>query len=295
MLNGEILFIIAPSDPSFKDITYQSLVRHLDISILKTYGFYIFDESNKDEWNIYDNKYLNIFNICYKFQDYYEIAIILSGNIFFNMKNFQTFKIFLDKLIAKHFTKNKDLIVGFPYLTKKREYSFIRDFHVDNINNDYNKIIKKFGNQSFNLIDLDFCFLNLKRLNMYLNILEFTNGLKIKEKNPQLILNAILLSYIKTINWSKSYLKQNVYEKELNHLLEKSNPFVYKFTDNYFPLVELTNNKNIPDEIKYINYYIFNRLYEEYKNIDNSQLDDKISFYIEDNYMKTKFVDLLNL
>jgi len=78
MTNGEILFIIVPSEENFKKVTVNSLLRHeKQFGFLETYGFYFFEEKNKHEWCVYDNVYLNILNICVKFKDHYDYAVVL--------------------------------------------------------------------------------------------------------------------------------------------------------------------------------------------------------------------------
>lgn len=293
MLNGEILFIIAPSNKDFKDITYQSLVRHLDITTLKTYGFYIFEEDNKNEWNVYENKYLNILNICYEYKDYYDTAIVLSGNIFFNLKTFYSFKLLLDSIISKHFTAKNDLIVGFPYLNnynninRYSKSNFLKNYLVDDLSNEYYEILKLYENTGKTYIDLDFCFINLNALND--NIKPFEIASKIQHKNQQILLNSILLGHTQLAKTPNFYFKQNIYESELTSLNTK-NALVYKFTENYFPLKKLYTTL-LDKNRRLINYHIFNKLYEEYKNIDNSKLNEDLCVYIEDNYIKTSFTE----
>lgn len=288
MLNGEILFIIAPSHNAFKDITHQSIVRHEDIQVLKTYGFYIMDKNNEKDWKIYDNKYLNILNVCYRFKDNYDTAIVLSGNIFLNLKSFQQFKDFLNSILISHFLEKNDFIVGFPYLNKEQKVNFLKNYLIDNIDNEYHKILNLYKNTDKIFIDLDFCFINLTVINNYIKPFEFFKKLKFI-KNPQLYLNLVLLDYIQIAKTPNIYFKQNIYGAELSSLCG-TNPFIYKFTDNFFPLKKLIDSK-LNQGTTLINYYIFNRLYDEYLKIDKTKLDDDLCFYIEDNYIKTYFTE----
>lgn len=291
---GEILFIIVPYDKNFSKITYNSLKRHPELSLIQTYGFYIFNDENKDEWNVYDNKYLNILHICEKYKKYYDIAIVMSGDIFFHSKSIFSF-ISLIETLQDFFIKNTDiLIAGFPYLNDSFTIKNINDFDTDkivNFSHEYLSIKNVIKNEFQFMIDFDFCFVNMHCLSDTISILDFINNYKIDYKFEQHLLNILLNQNTYTIDKSVNlYFTEKIYKQDLrNKLLKNKNikKDVYKFTDGFFPLPKLKHDS----DINMINYYIFNKLYEVYLELDKTKLDDELSYYIEDTYLKTKFVD----
>jgi len=95
----------------------------------------------------------------------------------------------------------------------------------------------------------------------------------------------------------KNFLKVNIYSNDLNNekltkfINEDNELFIYRFTDNYFPLENLKKESNI----NLYNYYIFNRFYEEFEFMDESEFDDEFYYYVKNTYLKTFFTDILKL
>lgn len=284
-MNGEILFLIAPSNKEIGNITYNSLVRHPDLSLLKTYGFYIFDESNRKEWKIYDNKYINILNICEKFKKYYSMAVVLSGNTFINTDNIYPFV----SLIQKYnyiLESKKKIIAGTPYFEERKP--FLEVFSKINQINEFGNLFK---NEVNSIIDLDFCFINLELLADLTSPLKFITNINFYNSHPQMLLNSLFLKYSVLID-EKIYLKKN--NLNCGHVKGDvqffKDAYVFKLTENYFPFKNL-DSKNY--NLNTFNYFIFNKLFDEYKKLENNIIDEKFSLYLEETYFKTYFANIL--
>lgn len=295
MDSGEILFIIAPSNQQFKEITKQSIQRHVDLNALKTFGFYIFEEHNKKEWNVCENKYLNIINVCENYKKYYDMAVVLSGNIFFHTNSIYIFIKLIQK-IKNLFSQNKSLIAGYSYHNdretfKKISYENLDSHVVLDPNNEYHTLKKIFQNKSNSLIDFDFCFINMNELRNSIPIFEFFEKSNIKIKNQQFLINNILMeNTIKLHDLDNIFFTESLCKQSLKSKIKKNKDvakLVYKFTDDFFPLLKLNEN----DNINLINYYIFNRLYNEYKYLNKSKIDENLKVYIDNTFIKTQFVD----
>lgn len=282
---GEILFIIVPYDKNFSKITYNSLKRHPELSLIQTYGFYIFNDENKDEWNVYDNKYLNILHICEKYKKYYDMAIILSGNIFFSTDDIFPFV----KLIEKYsviMERKKVLIAGTPYFEDVK--SDIEYFSQINEVNLHGNIFKNKVNK---IIDLDFSFINLNLLCDFISPLAFSEKFKTYNINEHTLINNIMFKYSLLIE-ENIFLKKNTKNSSnIKKITRHFNDyFIYKFTDDYFPLKQLTDsNLNLNS----YNYYIFNRFYDEFKKNDESLFSEKFNLDVEESFIKTAFIDVL--
>lgn len=295
MDSGEILFIIAPSNQQFKEITKQSIQRHVDLNALKTFGFYIFEEHNQKEWNVCENKYLNIINVCENYKKYYDMAVVLSGNIFFHTNSIYIFIKLIQK-IKNLFSQNKSLIAGYSYHNdretfKKISYENLDSHVVLDPNNEYHTLKKIFQNKSNSLIDFDFCFINMNELRNSIPIFEFFEKSNIKIKNQQFLINNILMeNTIKLHDLDNIFFTESLCKQSLKSKIKKNKDvakLVYKFTDDFFPLPKLNEN----DNINLINYYIFNRLYNEYKYLNKSKIDENLKVYIDNTFIKTQFVD----
>lgn len=295
MDSGEILFIIAPSNQQFKEITKQSIQRHVDLNALKTFGFYIFEEHNQKEWNVCENKYLNIINVCENYKKYYDMAVVLSGNIFFHTNSIYIFIKLIQK-IKNLFSQNKSLIAGYSYHNdretfKKISYENLDSHVVLDPNNEYHTLKKIFQNKSNSLIDFDFCFINMNELRNSIPIFEFFEKSNIKIKNQQFLINNILMeNTIKLHDLDNIFFTESLCKQSLKSKIKKNKDvakLVYKFTDDFFPLLKLNEN----DNINLINYYIFNRLYNEYKYLNKSKIDENLKVYIDNTFIKTQFVD----
>ena len=294
MANGEILFIIVPSEENFKKVTVNSLLRHeKQFGFLETYGFYFFEEKNKHEWCVYDNVYLNILNICVKFKDHYDYAVVMVGNIFFNITNFLQFDSLLKKINFSIFRDSKFLLAGYSYTN-----SLNLKFHYnESCSTEFNKISTLFKKDLNQIIDLNFCFINFHFLKTNQNPIDYIKDVKINLKNEQFIINYLLMNHNSHIIRHKNFLKINIHtndlgnEKLTNFINTDNELFIYRFTDSYFPLKNLNKESNI----NLYNYYIFNRFYEEFELMDESEFSDEFYYYVKNTYLKTSFTDILKL
>jgi len=80
-------------------------------------------------------------------------------------------------------------------------------------------------------------------------------------------------------------------EKLTNFVNTDNELFIYRFTDSYFPLKNLNKESNI----NLYNYYIFNRFYEEFELMNESEFSDEFYYYVKNTYLKTSFSDILKL
>jgi len=290
-MNGEILFIIAPSNEDFFEITYQSLTKNSNLNFLSTYGFYFLLKKNKKEWFVNKNKYLNILHVCKKFKNFYNYAIVLSGNIF--VDHTKLMNIFDKIIFALHNLRNNYnyIFSGFPYLNYfKYKNEDIRDNLLLQNNLEYYYLKNIFKENLYKMIDYDFFIVNLERFDNFIHMNNLEELFVRDYQNNHVALNLLFLNNTFVLQNEGLYLKENIKTITLKNIVNKNNS-IYKFTENFFPLPKLKYNK----ETNLINYYIFNRLFDLYQSLDTTKLNDSLASYIEEQYIKTKFADICKL
>jgi len=290
MAIGETLFIISPSNKNISKFTYHSITRHKKIKHNK-FSFCIL-ENDKNESEL--DKFLKILEVCRKYKDFYDVAFVLSGDCFYNSQNIDSLVDFLTYVYYTIKINRNLLLIGPLYID---EYILKNQYDQKDISNNF-IVTNSIKNNFKKYIDYNLFCIALNKLEDFLPIDDFIKSLYFeKNLNFQLILNSLLLYNSKIIPKEKDiFFKKNISNHYTTREIQVSNKTynkkLFRFNSDFFPFKKITESEN--KALCLINYFIFNRMYDEYKLIDKKYIDDEICFVMENYHIKTHFADQLN-